>query len=211
MPEIKKNSRSIPANRTNMWCTCCKKEGHFSHDCQADWRMIQEEELPPQELERLEMESLYAIQQGALRGDLRARQGGVSRVQGTCWECGGVGHYSPMCPNKKPGEYILLCSNCREEGHKASQCPKPTQARIQPRYVPTLPKEQTAMNWGNKAAADQPEEDPSSNVRLVQEYKDVRRVSTRRNTYDRTEGMVNQEEPESDEDNASVESEPFGS
>src|SRR5450759_3146695 len=154
------------------------------------------------------MESLYAIQQGALRGDLRGKQGGVPRIQGTCWECGGVGHYSPICPNNKLGKYILLCNNCREEGHKASQCPKPTQARIQPRYVPTLPKDQTAMNWGNKAAAEQPAGDPSSNVRLVQEYEDVRRVSTRRRTYDKTEGKVNQEEPDSDEDSGPVEPKP---
>src|SRR5450759_2845545 len=92
--------------------------------------------------------------------------------------------------------------------HKASQCPKPTQVRIQPHYVPTLPKEQTTMNWGNKAAAKQPAGDPSSNVMLVQEYEDVRRVSTMRRTYDRTEGKVNQGEPDSDEDSGPVEPEP---
>src|SRR5450759_4665054 len=64
------------------------------------------------------------------------------------------------------------------------------------------------MSWGNKAAADQPAGDPSSNVRLVQEYEDVRRVSTRRRTYDRTEGKVNQEEPDSDKDSGTVEPEP---
>ena len=45
-----------------------RKEGHFAHDCQADWRMIQEEEISPQEAELLEMETFYAIQQGNMRG-----------------------------------------------------------------------------------------------------------------------------------------------
>src|SRR5450759_2647181 len=57
--DIKKSRRPIPTNRTNVWCTRCKKEGRFFHDCHADWRMIQEEELPPHEAERLEMETLY--------------------------------------------------------------------------------------------------------------------------------------------------------
>ena len=110
----------------------------------------------------------------------------MNRIPGTCWECGEIGHYSPTCPNKKPGEYIYLCSNCREEGHKASMCQKPVQMRIQPRYVPTLPKDQTAMNWGNKSAIEKPGED-ATNVRFIQEYEDVRRVSTRRTIYDRSE------------------------
>ena len=40
MAEIKKTRKPTSSNRTNVWCTRCKKEGHFSHDCQADWRMI---------------------------------------------------------------------------------------------------------------------------------------------------------------------------
>src|SRR5450759_4514732 len=40
MADIKKSRRPIPTNQTNVWCTRCKKEGHFSHDYQADWRMI---------------------------------------------------------------------------------------------------------------------------------------------------------------------------
>jgi hypothetical protein len=46
MADVKKSRRPTPTNHTNVWCTRCKKEGHFSHDCQADWRMIQEEDIP---------------------------------------------------------------------------------------------------------------------------------------------------------------------
>ena len=207
MAEIKKGRKPAPMSRTNVWCTRCKKEGHFAHDCQADWRMIMEGEIPPHEAERLEMETLYAIQQGAMRSDQRNRQGGSSRIPGTCWECGEVGHYSPACPNRKVGEYILLCGNCREEGHKASMCQKPVQVRIQPRYVPTLPREQTALNWGNKTAVEQQGEEPASNVRRMEDYENVRRieeyvmgVATRRKSYDRSERDVIREEPESDDE-----------
>ena len=62
MADIKKSRRPTPTNRTNIWCTRCKKEGHFSHDCQADWRTINEEEMPFHEEEQLKMETLYAIQ-----------------------------------------------------------------------------------------------------------------------------------------------------
>ena len=40
MADLKKGRRVVPTSRTNVWCTRCKKEGHFAHDCQADWRMI---------------------------------------------------------------------------------------------------------------------------------------------------------------------------
>lgn len=140
MADIKKSRRATTASRTNIWCTRCKKEGHFSHDCQTDGRMIYEEECPSQDEERLELESLYAIQQGPIRADMRARQMVNPKLPGTCWECGETGHYSPTCPNRKPGEYIYLCSNCREEGHKASLCTKPLQVRIQPRYVQPIPR-----------------------------------------------------------------------
>lgn len=57
----------------NVWCTHCKKEGEFSHDRQIDWRMIQEKELLVQEGDTSELQSLYAIQWGAVRNDLKAR------------------------------------------------------------------------------------------------------------------------------------------
>ena len=84
----------------------------------------------------------------------------------------------------------MLCSNCREEGHKASQCTRPVQVQVPPRYVPTLPREQTAMNWKSNTAVLNPIEEPPANVRLIQEYEDVRRVSTRRRIYDRSESRV---------------------
>jgi Retrotransposon gag protein/Zinc knuckle len=185
MADIKKSRRAAPPSRTNIWCARCKKEGHYAHDCQADWRMIYEEEGSAPEEDRLEMESLYAIQQGPLRTEMRSRPMINPKLPGTCWECGEVGHYSPSCPNKKQGEYIYLCSNCREEGHKASLCPKPLQVRIQPRYVQPIPREQSALNWANKT--EQPEEGGSSNVRWIQEVEvtDVRKVSTRSKDFDR--------------------------
>ena len=73
MADIKKTRKPLPSNRTNVWCTRCKKEGHFSHDCQADWRMIQETEVQPHETELIEMEQLFAIQQRAMRADLENR------------------------------------------------------------------------------------------------------------------------------------------
>ncbi|CAM6125094.1 unnamed protein product [Calypogeia fissa] len=187
MADIKKARKPVPMARTNIWCTRCKKEGHFSHDCHVDWRMIQEEELSSQESEFKELESLYAIQQGAMRAEMRARPGAVPRIPGTCWDCGEVGHISPECPyQRKSGEYILLCGNCREEGHKASKCTKPLQPRMMTRFVPTPPRDQTALNWSNKAAAEQPDEAIVSNVRWIQnlEEENVWKVSTRRQTYE---------------------------
>ncbi|CAM6093919.1 unnamed protein product [Calypogeia fissa] len=46
MADIKKARKPPPTSRTNVWCTRCKKEGHFSHDCPVDWRMIEEDEIP---------------------------------------------------------------------------------------------------------------------------------------------------------------------
>ena len=61
LADVKKGRKPVPQSRTNVWCTRWKKEGHFSNDCQADWRLIQEEELSPQEVELFEMETMYAI------------------------------------------------------------------------------------------------------------------------------------------------------
>ena len=61
LADVKKVKKPVPHSRTNVWCTRCKKEGHFAHDCHAHWRMIQEEEISPQEADLLEMETVYAI------------------------------------------------------------------------------------------------------------------------------------------------------
>ena len=155
----------------------------------AKWtgELIQEDDMGSQGADAMEWEQLYAIQQAAMRGEYRSRQGGVPRIPGTCWECGDHGHIAPNCPNRKQGEYIYLCSNCREEGHKASMCQRPVQPRAQPKYVPPIPKEQTAMNWGNKAVVEKPDDENVSNVRLIQQYDDVWRVATRRKVYEREE------------------------
>ena len=112
-------------------------------------------------------------------------QGGAARIPGTCWECGEVGHYSPTCPKKVgQGEYLILCANCREEGHKASQCTKPVQIRPAPRYVPTLSREQTALNWKNTSQVDKPGEE-AANVQFIKAYDNIYSVATRRRVYDR--------------------------
>lgn len=118
--------------------------GAFSHDCPVDWRLIQvqqEEEPSMNDGERIELENLYAIQLNTMRAEARNRSG-INRQPGSCWECGALDHYSPNCPKKRDRpEQFNPCYNCREEGHRASDCPKPVQVRIKPRYTPDIPRD----------------------------------------------------------------------
>jgi hypothetical protein len=94
------NRKPIPVTRSNIWCTRCKKEGHYYHDCKEDWNYIQESvggvEYDDQELR--EEETVYAIQQ---RVEYEERKPLViPKIPGTCWRCGGKGHFSNECPTK---------------------------------------------------------------------------------------------------------------
>jgi hypothetical protein len=70
-----------------------------------------------------EVETVYAIQH---RSEYEEKKGrAIPKIPGICWACGGVGHLSNECPAKKgPPEFLMVCSHCRREGHKALQCPE---------------------------------------------------------------------------------------
>jgi hypothetical protein len=144
MTSNKKNIKPIPVTRSNIWCTRCKKEGHYSHDCKEDWHYIQETmggtEYDDQD--HKEVEAVSAIQHRSEYEEKRGRT--IPKIPGICWACGGVGHMSNECSTKKGlPEFLMVCPHCRKEGHKASQCPellltRPDQPRASPKYA-TIP------------------------------------------------------------------------
>lgn len=102
---------------------------------------------------------------------------------GVCYYCGDPNHMSPECPHpKKSQEYVLLCQNCREEGHPFSQSPKPQQQRAPPWYVQILPREQTTLNYGVSVTPDPPPPKVAADMRMIK-IVDVWKVSTRRRDY----------------------------
>lgn len=112
--------------------------------------------------ERMELKNLYAIQQNAMRAEA-CNRAGMNRQLGSCWECGALDHYSHNCPKKRDRpEHLYLCYNCREEGHRASDFPKPVQVRINPQYTRDIPRDQTALNWSNKEVSLNTEEPTTS-------------------------------------------------
>jgi hypothetical protein len=64
-----------------------QEEGHWSHDCKEDWRMIQQVEADEEvdDHERKEAEAIFAIQ---LRKIQERKQKPVPKIPGNCWTCG---------------------------------------------------------------------------------------------------------------------------
>lgn len=102
---------------------------------------------------------------------------------GACHNYGDPNQMSPECLHpKKPQEYVLLCRNCREEGHPFSQCPRSPQQRVPPRDVQILPRERTALNYGALITPDPPPPKAPADVWMIK-IVDVCKVLTRRREY----------------------------
>jgi hypothetical protein len=84
MSDIKKSRRPIPVSRTNVCCTSCKKEGHWSYDCKEDWRMIQQVEADKEvdDHERKEAEAIFAIQLRQFQEEWKQKP--VPKIPGNC-------------------------------------------------------------------------------------------------------------------------------
>jgi hypothetical protein len=91
---------------------------------------------------------------------------------------------------------------------------RPDQPRASPKYVTIPPREETAMNWSNKNAAEQPEQSRAREVRFIQvegarkfqeeiqdgkEIQDVMKVETRSKMI-YTSGQKNRRDDTSEEE-----------
>jgi hypothetical protein len=61
-----------------------RKEGHWSHDCKEDWRMIQQVEAEEEvdDHERKEAEAIFAIQLRQFQEEQKPKP--VPEIPGTC-------------------------------------------------------------------------------------------------------------------------------
>lgn len=84
----------------------------------------------------------------------------VGQQLGLCFKCGQPGHYAANCPyaGGQGAPLQLPCQNCGQYGHTAPQCNLQQQPRVFFKQVEVPPREQTALNYGNKAAAENPPE-----------------------------------------------------
>ncbi|OAE22085.1 hypothetical protein AXG93_3084s1010 [Marchantia polymorpha subsp. ruderalis] len=71
----------------------------------------------------------------------------------TCYNCGGMGHYSPQCPHpRRQMEYVPLCSNCRKPGHTAAECDQQPALRPTVGFVNPPSKDDVQVNQLTKSS-----------------------------------------------------------
>lgn len=167
-----KPRRIPPQTRSQVWCSKCHREGHHGNECpnQKNVRQIETEyddefDFPVQWVyagEEHDTPPVYNIQEDNNRRNYSGRPQFnnqplyQTRERGRCWICRDPSHYADKCPNGKlPYETYKICGNCKKEGHETSECKAALRVVIdRPTYVPNIPRNQTALNYGNANAAD---------------------------------------------------------
>lgn len=82
------------------------------------------------------------------------------QLPGECFICHSREHYANNCPYRSTGSgapLILPCQNCGQYGHGLVHCPQAPIQRAVYKQVETLPREQTALNYGHTAGVDKPD------------------------------------------------------
>ncbi|CAM6086970.1 unnamed protein product [Calypogeia fissa] len=186
-----------PPQRYNVWCTTCKKMGHYPHECPTlkNINYLMSEEGPSEESEIPfdYLDTTYQVQAApppvqyfptnpprvvsaynrpVSKPPMAPPGGYPPRSQlprGVCWNCGAKDHFSPQCPWPKREEgYTPLCGNCGKEGHLQIKCPYPAKPKMVVRYVKEPPKE--IPKPGPKVRLVYYEEEEVNQCLLVQDF-----------------------------------------